>query len=262
MDYLFLRSIGKPSDKFLDSWEKELQNTGVNLREVLIEEYVRKLFELIDQFKSTINRHIIQEDCLLKTRNHLEKLERKLKHKKLKKLRKLCNDNSSLYFACLRRFDSHDEFFDFKHYFSKFCNSFIPDFEDLHYLIHLNDNMNDTLVNSNLDEEIVLDITGFHDEEVLEKQNVTGCDHSENHLSEEGNDLFTLNRRIKVKFVSKNVVNLSKRKLTKAEASLLSKGLKFVPTSNHINKARLKMELEAYGRMLRLKWYFRNEKRV
>ena len=147
-----------------------------------------KNFELINQFKSTTNRHIIQEDWLLKIRNHLEKLERKLKHKKLKKLRKLCKDNSNLYFACLTRFDSHDEFFDFKHYFSKFCNSFIPDFENLHYLIHLNDNMNGTLVDSNLDDEIVLDITGFHDEEVLDKQNVTVCDHSENHLSEEGND--------------------------------------------------------------------------
>ena len=93
-----------------------------------------------------------------------------------------------MYFACLTRFDSHDEFFDFKHYFSKFCNSFIPDFENLHYLIHLNDSRNGTLVDSDLDEEILLDITGFHDEEVLDKQNVTGCGHSENHLSEEGYD--------------------------------------------------------------------------
>ena len=27
--------IGKPSDKFLNSWEKELKNTGVNLCEIL-----------------------------------------------------------------------------------------------------------------------------------------------------------------------------------------------------------------------------------
>ena len=53
--------------------------------------------------------------------------------------------------------------------------------------------------------------------------------------------------RIKGRFVSKNVVNLSKWKLTKAEVSLLFKGSKSVPTSNHINKAKLKMELEAYG---------------
>ena len=137
--------IGKPSDKFLNSWEKELENTGVNLREVLIEEYVRKLFQLVTHFKSTVNRHLIQEDWLLKTRNHLEKLEKKLKQKKLKKLRKLCKDNSNLYFACLTRFDSHDKFFDFKHYFFKFCNSFVPDFENLHYLVHLNDSMNGTL---------------------------------------------------------------------------------------------------------------------
>ena len=136
--------IGKPSDEFLDSWERELENTETNLREVLIKEYVTKVFQLITQFKSKINRQIVQEDWLLKTRNHLERLEKKLKHKKLKKLRKLCKDNLNLYLACLARFDSHDNFFDFKHYFFKFCNSFVPDFENPHYLVHLNDNITPT----------------------------------------------------------------------------------------------------------------------
>ena len=54
--------IGKPSDEFLDSWEEELENRGVNLREVLIKEYVRQLFRLITQFKPTINKQIVQED--------------------------------------------------------------------------------------------------------------------------------------------------------------------------------------------------------
>ena len=45
----------------------------------------------------------------------------------------------------------------------------------------------------------------------------------------------------------------------KSEISLLSKGLKFIPTSNTINKAKLKIELEAFGRMLRLKWFFWND---
>ena len=108
------------SDRFLDSWGKVLENTGINLREVIIEEYVRKLFELITQFKSTINRHVIQEDWSLKTRNHLEKFEQNLKYKKLKKLPKLRQHNSNLYFACLTRFNSHDERFDFKYYVSKF----------------------------------------------------------------------------------------------------------------------------------------------
>ena len=48
----------------------------------------------------------------------------------------------------------------------KFYNSFVPDFENVHYFVRLNDNMNRTLLDSNSDEEIVLDITGFHDEEV------------------------------------------------------------------------------------------------
>ena len=64
-----------------------------------------------------------------------------------------------------------------------------------------------------------------------------------------------------IKSVSNNVVNLSKQKLTKAEISLLSQGLKFVPTSNHISKGKLKIELETYGRMLRLKLHFRNDKK-
>ena len=76
--------------------------------------------------------------------------------------------------------------------------------------------MNGTLVDSNSDKEIELDIAGFHDEKVLDKQSLTGCDRSESHLNEESNN--TLNGRIKGKFVSENVVNLSKRKLTKAES--------------------------------------------
>ena len=37
------------------------------------------------------------------------------------------------------KLDSHEPFFLFKHQFLKFCNSFVPDFENLHNLIHLND---------------------------------------------------------------------------------------------------------------------------
>ena len=40
---------------------------------------------------------------------------------------------------------------------------------------------------------------------------------------------------------------------------MLSEGLNFVTTSNTINKAKLKTELETLDRVLRLKWHFRNE---
>ena len=66
------------------------------------------------------------------------------------------------------------------------------------------------------------------------------------------------NNRYEGKSVSTNVINLSRRHLSKDEISLLSKGLKFVPTPKHINKAKKKKkEIEVYGRKLRLMWYFR-----
>ena len=43
--------------------------------------------------------------------------------------------------------------------------------------------MNNTLVDSSSDKEIVLDITGIHDQEVFDKQSLTGGDHSESHLT-------------------------------------------------------------------------------
>ena len=48
--------------------------------------------------------------------------------------------------------------------------------------------------------------------------------------------------RLEGKFVSKNVFNLSRRNLSPPEISLLSKGLKFVPSANKIGQAKLKRE--------------------
>ena len=62
-----------------------------------------------------------------------------------------------------------------------------------------------------------------------------------------------LDNRLQGNFASKNVVNLSRRNLTDPEIYLLSKELNFIPTSNIIDKAKLKMELEALGTILRLK---------
>ena len=59
--------------------------------------------------------------------------------------------------------------------------------------------------------------------------------------------------RLEGKFASKNVINLLQRQLTKSES------LKFVPTHNRIDKAKLKEELEILGRKLRLTLHFRNE---
>ena len=60
--------------------------------------------------------------------------------------------------------------------------------------------------------------------------------------------------RLEGKFVSINVINLSRRNLSEAEISLLSRALKFVPIANKIDRTKLKTELEEYGRKLRLMW--------
>ena len=63
--------------------------------------------------------------------------------------------------------------------------------------------------------------------------------------------------RLKDKFVSPNVISLSTRILSKAKTSLLSKGLKFIPTATSVNKALNKEELECFGRKLHLYGTFR-----
>ena len=66
------------------------------------------------------------------------------------------------------------------------------------------------------------------------------------------------NNRLAGKFVSDNVINLSRRDLTDVEISLLSKGLKFCPTVKELDRAKIKQDLESFGRRLRLKWHFRD----
>ena len=60
------------------------------------------------EFISKISLCTVQEDWLLKTRNHLEKYEKKLTpfEKTKKKIRMLVSTDD-LYFACLERFESH-----------------------------------------------------------------------------------------------------------------------------------------------------------
>ena len=75
-----------------------------------------------------------------------------------------------------------------------------------------------------------------------------------------GNNIASqIRARLEGKFVSKNVINLSRRYLSTPEVSLLSKGLKFVPGANKIDRAKLKTELAEYGRKLRVMQHFRND---
>ena len=79
---------------------------------------------------------------------------------------------------------------------------------------------------------------------------------NESNLSEE---VLTLpNGRLNGKFCSELVFNLSKRKLTEFEVSVLEKGLGFAPTPFAINEAKMKTDFENCARKMRCKWHFRN----
>ena len=79
---------------------------------------------------------------------------------------------------------------------------------------------------------------------------------------QDSNTAFLNKKRLEGKLVNKDVINLSRRNLSQSEISLLSKGLEFVPSANKIDRAKLKRELEEYGRKLRLMWHFRNDGRT
>ena len=65
--------------------------------------------------------------------------------------------------------------------------------------------------------------------------------------------------RLDRKFITKNVINFSRRNLLSPEISFLSEGLKFAPSANKIDRAKLKRELEEYVRKLKLTWNSRND---
>ena len=86
-------------------------------------------------------------------------------------------------------------FFLFKHQFLNFCNSFVPDFENLHNLTHLND-VSDTN-------------TIFDDSSISGSENSKTCEDTPS-SNVQVNEAEMRDGRLKGKFVSKNAVNLFK----------------------------------------------------
>ena len=62
-------------------------------------------------------------------------------------------NTDDLYFACLERFESHYQFFRLNSRFFYFYESFVPDFENLHYLSHLNESEDDVNNEKNLEND-------------------------------------------------------------------------------------------------------------
>ena len=156
------------------------------------------------------------------------------------------------------RFLEHSNLYTFFTELKNFCDNFYPDILNLVNLL--------TLVPSSIDISKASNIS--INSEILSNEspnlspsnefNENSNDHS---LEKEVqlNSATICNNRYEGKFVSANIINLSSHHLSKDEVSLLSKGLQFVPTPKHINKAKIKEEIEVYGRKLRLMWHFRND---
>ena len=181
---------------------------------------------------------------LIKLHVHLENRLKKISKKKIKKLHKL-SGNSVIKDNVSTRFQEYLDIFPSLNDFSVHCDNFSREIVNAANLA--------TLQPYSYDVSCVSNFSG------VSQQDYSG--HSSNLDFNKTNSTTLVNERLKGKFVSPNVVNLSRRNLTNDEISLLSKGLKFVPTPRGINKALIKEELEAYGRKLRLMWHFRNDER-
>ena len=78
--------------------------------EVLIWKHVRKLYRIEENFDSLFKHRTVQKHWLFRTRDHLGKLQKAQRRRKLKKLHQL-SDNETLYLKCPERFESHFGYF-------------------------------------------------------------------------------------------------------------------------------------------------------
>ena len=67
----------------MSDWESELINVESKLRDLVLYEYVEKLFKSEETFNCLFEKLLIQDDWLLKVRGHLEKYEKNLRQRKL-----------------------------------------------------------------------------------------------------------------------------------------------------------------------------------
>ena len=92
----------------------------------------------------------------------------------------------------------------------------------MHYLLHLNESEDDVSEEKDVKNDSSVEIRDVNTSSIDNKLNV------------KDNAAKMLDNRLQDTFVSKNVVNLSRRSLADSEISLLSKGRNFILTSNEI----------------------------
>ena len=212
-----------------------IENTENNLLEALCVSLCERMFNIEKKFwdelyqlgKNNDNENF--KEWLVKLLICLERKMKKIIKVNRKKLQKLSGEHD------INELVS-DRFFFFFDEFSKYCVAFSPDINNIANSV--------TLGNSFDNPKNYLNISSNFDKETFEEA------HSHPSLEKSSNAATLLDGRYEGKFVSPNVINLSKRHLSKDKISLLSEGLKFIPIPKHINKALTKEELETYGRKL------------
>ena len=242
------------SDDLKVFWQETLAKTERDLLEALCVGICERMFTLESKFWNELRdleeKHGREEfkEWLVKLMVHLEKKVKKVGKTKQRKLGKLAND-VTLKEHVSERLKEHLSLFTFYNEFVKFCEEFCPDVVNLANLVTLGPVCNIT-------NDISKPFEESHDDTFKDSPN-----ENEPNTKEVTNAATLLDGRYQGKFVSPNVANLSSRILNKAEVSLLSKGLQFVPTPKNINLSKIKEEFEIFGRKLRLEWYFRNDER-
>ena len=263
------RSYSIRNEVIQQRWDGVLNDTERILLKIMIEEEIASMKIEENEFWSTVqifrnrDESLITPEWLAKLCQHGENLEKKLTYHKSKKLRNLSNhiDNEDV----AGRFCTRASDFYFRDQVKELSADIFPEVNDIVTLANLNNSILDfsevLFGGENLGDQSSSDDYPIREDENSESSEASNGDiiGSGEGILDEQTEQPMNEGRLEGRFVSKNVINLSKRDLSNAEISLLSKGLKFIPTPSSINKARIKENLEVFGRKLRLKWHFRNE---
>ena len=185
------------------------------------------------------------EAWFLKVLNYLDKQKKSVSKRKQKNQTKLFRDNPENVLNAMEYFNNFLTTYDFKEKLVHFITSFILNFENIYILSTLNNTFQQKCFQLHDRVQITERISSSSEQ-----------DKGGNNISE------VIDGLLKGKFVSPNVINLSTRILSKAEISLLSKGLKFIPIPTSVNKALIKEELECFGKKLHILYYFQNEESI
>ena len=142
----------------------------------------------------------------------------------------------------VERYDENLPFFKFKYDFNEFCYSKFPDFENLYIRLTMNKGSGAFRTSSSSQvsqgESAVRNFVKSEGEEnkIISSAGNTP-DIEENHDNSKMNNIVKYKgEKLKGKFASSNVINISRRNLSESEIFLLSKGLKFVLTANKIDR--------------------------